>query len=83
MSSLPLAAFQRLNAQSSNLYRSVDGMCSGNLRKVSEHLRDYFQPTVFNLNVARRFMLTLFCYTVYYSVVPCPSHLLQLLSGSL
>ena len=29
-----------------------DGMCSGNLRKVSEHLRDYFQPTVFNLHVA-------------------------------
>ena len=29
-----------------------DGMCSGNLRKVSEHLRDYIQPTVFNLHVA-------------------------------
>ena len=29
-----------------------DGMCSGNLRKVSEHLRDYFQPAVINLHVA-------------------------------
>ena len=33
--------------------KSHDGMFRGDLRKVSEHLRDYFQPTVFNLNVAR------------------------------
>ena len=33
--------------------KNHDGMCSGNLRKVSEYLRDYFQPTVFNLQVAR------------------------------
>ena len=32
--------------------KNNDGMCNGNLRKVSEHLRDYFQPTVFNLHVA-------------------------------
>ena len=28
-------------------------MYSANPRKVSEHLPDYFQPTVFNLHVAR------------------------------
>ena len=33
--------------------KNHDGMCSDHLRKVSEHLRDYFQPTVFNLHVAR------------------------------
>ena len=32
--------------------KNHDGMCSGNLWKVSEHLRDYIQPTVFNLHVA-------------------------------
>ena len=29
-----------------------DGMCNSNLRKVSEYLRDNFQPTVSNLHVA-------------------------------
>ena len=29
-----------------------NGLCSGNLRKVSEHLRDYFQPTVINIHDA-------------------------------
>ena len=32
--------------------KNHDGMCSGNLRKVSEHLRDDVHPTVFNLHVA-------------------------------
>ena len=35
-----------------------DGLCSGNLRKVSEHLRDYFQPTVLTyMSLQWRFML--------------------------
>ena len=32
--------------------KNHDGMCSGNLRKVSERLRHCFQPTVFSLHVA-------------------------------
>ena len=37
-----------------------DGMCRGNLRKVSEHLRDYFQPAVLNLHVDRMTFHALF-----------------------
>ena len=33
-------------------FNNHDGMCSDNLRKVFEHLRDYFQPAVFYLYVA-------------------------------
>ena len=40
--------------------KNLDGMCSGNLRKVSEHLRDYFQPTVNNVHVARMTFHALF-----------------------
>ena len=47
------------------------GMCSGNLRMVSEHLRDYFQPTVFNLHVATMTFNALFlCYYRPTSVMP-------------
>ena len=43
--------------------KNYDGMCSGNLRKVSEYLRDYFQPTFFNLQVARMTFHAIFsCY---------------------
>ena len=40
--------------------KNHDGMCSDKLRKVSEHLRDYIQPTVFNLHIARMMCHALF-----------------------